>query len=313
MRDNKRTRTILGLLLLTSLTLVILSLRGSGDGARDTANGIFGPIQSAASAVVRPVQDFISSIGSIGSKDEQIDELTRRIEELEAQLNTSEYARNRAQELDDLLRLAGAGRYEFVPAQVIAMGPTQGFGWTVTIDAGAGDGVVVDQNVINGQGLVGRVVRVGPSTSVVVLLVDATATVGARVEASMQVGFLNGTGDPDSLELQLLDPFAPVAEGDRLVSFGVRGGAYVPGIPLGTVTSVAGTPGQLTRIAEVAPFVDVTTLDLVGVITQPPRTDPRDAVLPPVPTATPAPSATPSPSGDGATPNPAASPSPEES
>ncbi len=304
MRDNKRTRTILGLLLLTSLTLVILGLRGSGDGARDTANGIFGPIESAASAVVRPVQDFISSLGSLGSKDEQIDELTRQVEQLQSELNTSEYARNRAQELDDLLRLAGAGRYTVVPAQVIAIGPTQGFGWTVTIDAGELDGLVVDQNVVNGQGLVGRVVRVGPSTSVVVLLVDATATVGARVESSMQVGFLNGTGEPDSLELQLLDPFAPVGVGDRLVSFGVRGGAYVPGIPLGTVTEVAGTPGQLTRIAAVEPFVDVRSLDLVGVIVEPPRTDPRDSVLPPVPTsqASPSPSATPS--GDGASANP---------
>jgi rod shape-determining protein MreC len=315
MRDNKRTRTILGLLLLTSLTLVILSLRGVGDGARDTANGIFGPIESAASAVVRPVQDFISSIGSLGSKDEQIDELTRRIEELEAELNTSEYARNRAQELDDLLRLAGAGRYEIVPAQVVAVGPTQGFGWTITIDAGTEDGLAVDQNVVNGQGLVGRVVRVGPSTSVVVLLVDATATVGARVEASMQVGFLNGTGDPDAMELQLLDPFAPVAVGDRLVSFGVRGGAYVPGIPLGTVTAVAGTPGQLTRIADVEPFVDVTSLNLVGVIVQPPRTDPRDAVLPPAPSATSTPAPTSAPSGDAATPNPepTTTPSDEES
>jgi rod shape-determining protein MreC len=303
MRDNRRTRTVLGLLLLVSLTLVVLSLRGGGDGARDTANGIFGPVENAASAVVRPISDFLGSITSLGTKDQQIDELQRRNDELTAQLNTSENARRRAQELDDLLRLAGAGQYTTVPAQVIAFGPTQGFAWTVTIDAGSADGLKIDQNVVNGQGLVGRVIRVGPSTSVVALLVDATATVGARIENSGEVGFLNGTGDPKALELQLLDPFAPAQVGDRLVSFGVRGGAYVPGIPLGTITAVSGTPGQLTRVAAVAPFVDVTSLDLVGVITQAPRTDPRDAVLPPKPTPTPTP-------GGSATPAPSASPSP---
>ena len=85
-------------------------------------------------------------------------------------------------------------------------------------------------------------------------------------------------------------------KGDRLVSFGFEGGVYVAGIPLGTITEVRGTPGQLTRIATVVPFVDVTRLDLVGVIVQPPRTDPRDSVLPPKPTASPSasPSATPS-------------------
>lgn len=304
MRDNRRTRTVLGLLLLSSLTLVVLSLRGAGEGARDGANGVFGPIQSAASALVRPIGDFLSSVSSLGSKDEQIAELQRTNDELTAQLATTEYERNRAKELNELLRLTGAGQYRTVPAQVVAYGPTQGFAWTVTIDAGSADGVTVDQNVVNGQGLVGRVVRVGTSTSVVVLLVDATATVGARIESSMEVGFLNGTGDPVALELQLLDPFAPAQPGDRLVSFGVRGGAYVPGLPLGTITEVAGTPGQLTRIATVIPFVDVTTLDLVGVITEAPRTDPRDSVLPPKPKPTPSasPSATPS-----ATPSPGAS------
>jgi rod shape-determining protein MreC len=301
MRDNRRTRTVLGLLLLVSLTLVVLSLRGGGDGARDTANGIFGPVENAASAVVRPIRDFVGSISSLGTKDQQIDELQRKVDELTAQVNTTENARRRAQELDDLLRLAGAGQYTTVPAQVIAFGPTQGFAWTITIDAGTEDGLKVDQNVVNGQGLVGRVIRVGPSTSVVALLVDATATVGARIEGSGEVGFLNGTGDPKVLELQLLDPFAPAQVGDRLVSFGVRGGAYVPGIPLGTITEVSGTPGQLTRVAKVAPFVDVTTLDLVGVITQAPRTDPRDAVLPPKPTTSP----TPAPSGSASgTPSP---------
>ena len=287
MRDTKRTRTILGLLLLTSLTLVVLSLRGGGGSARNAASGVFGPLENAASAVVRPVRDFLSSISSLGTKDQQIAALQQQVDGLQQQLATTQYDHNRAQELNDLLRLAGAGQYKTLPAQTIAYGPAQGFAWTVTIDVGSKDGVKVDQSVVNGQGLVGRVVATTASTSTVALLVDATSTVGARIESSMEVGFLNGTGDPRSLELQLLDPFAPVTVGDRLVSYGVKGGAYVPGVPLGTITSVEGTPGQLTRIAKVAPFVDATSLDLVGLIVQPPRVNPRDAVLPPKPTTSP--------------------------
>lgn len=77
----------------------------------------------------------------------------------------------------ELLRVAGAGRYRTLPAQVIAVGPAQGFAWTVTIDAGELDGLEVDMTVINGAGLVGRVVEVGPRTATVVLLVDATTSV----------------------------------------------------------------------------------------------------------------------------------------
>ena len=66
---------------------------------------------------------------------------------------------------------------------------------------------------------------------------------------------------------------------------------------------MSGTPGSQTRTAVVAPYVDFTSLDLVGVVVEPPRKDPRDAVLPPKPVATPTPTvtvtvtATPSPSG----------------
>jgi rod shape-determining protein MreC len=311
MRDTRRTRTILGVLLLTSLTLVVLSLRGSADGARDSAGGIFGPVENAAAAVVRPVRDFIGSISSLGAKDQQIADLQKRNDELQARLDTAQYDHNRAQELNDLLRLAGAGGYKTLPAQVIAVGPAQGFAWTVTIDAGTRDGVKVDMNVVTGRGLVGRVVSVTSSTATVALIVDATSTVGARVESSMETGFLNGTGDAHQVELQLLDPLgAPVQVGDRLVSWYVKGGVYTPGVPLGTVTAVSGTAGQLTRIAKVTPFVDMTSLDLVGVIVEPPRTDPRDAVLPPKPS--PSPSATPAPSGSPSS-APSVSPSPGKS
>ena len=309
MRDTRRTRTILGVLLLTSLTLVVLSLRGSTDGARDGAGGLFGPVENAAAAVVHPVRDFISSISSLGSKDQQIADLQKRNDDLQARLDTAQYDHARAQELDDLLRLAGAGGYKTLPAQVIAVGPAQGFAWTVTIDAGARDGVKVDMNVVTGRGLAGRVVSVTPSTATVALIVDATSTVGARVEGSMETGFLNGTGDAHQVELQLLDPLgAPVQVGDRLVSWYVKGGVYTPGIPLGTVTAVSGTPGQLTRIAKVTPFVDVTSLDLVGVVVEQPRTDPRDAVLPPKPSPSPT-----TPPTAAATPSSSTSPSPGKS
>ena len=285
MRDSRRLRTIIGLLILTSLTLIVLSLKGGGATVRTGAQGAIGPVENAVASVTRPVRDFFTSLGSIGSKDQMIADLRAHNEELQSQLATSEYARNRAKELDDLLKIAGAGNYKVVPAQVVAVGPDQGFAWTVTIDAGSLDGLAVDQDVITGQGLVGRVVRVTKTDATVELLVDSTSTVGARVERSMSIGFLNGTGEAKAMEFQLLDPFAQINIGDRLVSFGVRGGIYVPGLPLGTITEISGKAGQLTRVATVVPFVDVNSLDLVGVIVDPPRTNPRDSLLPPVASA----------------------------
>jgi rod shape-determining protein MreC len=297
-RDTRRTRVLLAFLLLTSVSLIAVDHRG-GDGSplnglRSLAAAVFGPVERAASAVARPVSGAVDDISAIGSRPNDAAKLSKDNDALRRELRTSDLARNRAAELDALLRTAGAGRYRVVPAQVIAVGPAQSFSWTVTIDAGRGDGIRPDMTVINGDGLVGRVKTVGPSTATVLLAIDPESAVGVRLEKSMEVGITSGQGAAKhgELTLQLLDGQSSVVKGDRLVSFGSRGAMpYVPGVPVGEVVGVQRTVGTLTRTAAVRPFVDFTALDLVGVVVEPPRKDPRDAVLPPRP-ATPRPAPT---------------------
>lgn len=295
-RDTRRTRVLLALLLLTSISLITIDYRGGDNsplnGLRSVAAAVFGPIEKAASAIADPVASAVESVGSLGDGKDQAARLGKENQALRQQLRTSDLARKRAAELDKLLRTAGAGQYRVVPAQVIAIGSSQSFTWTVTIDAGSSDGIKPDMTVINGDGLVGRVKTVGPTASTVLLAIDPDSAVGVRLERTMEVGISSGQGDRN-LNLQLLDGQSSVSKGDRLVTFGSRGARpYVPGVPVGEVVRVESTPGTLTRTATVRPFVDFTALDLVGVVVQPPRTDPRDAVLPPRPTATPVPTVT---------------------
>jgi rod shape-determining protein MreC len=64
---------------------------------------------------------------------------------------------------------------------VVGIGPAQSFSRTVTIDAGSRAGLAPDMTVVNGSGLVGRILRVSSTTATVLLVVDADSTVGARV------------------------------------------------------------------------------------------------------------------------------------
>lgn len=172
---------------------------------------------------------------------------------------------------------------------MIAIGAAQGFSWTITIDAGSDDGLQRDMTVINGAGLVGRVTTVAPTTATVLLATDPGFTAGSRMEGSGEIGFATGQGQ-GPLKVQLLNGKAQVKPGDRLVTFGSQSGRpFVPGVPVGSVTQVEATPGELTKTVLVQPFVSFTSLDLVGVVVVPPRTDPRDSVLPPVPSPSPTP------------------------
>ncbi|HEX7187668.1 MAG TPA: rod shape-determining protein MreC [Actinomycetes bacterium] len=298
-RDTRRTRVLLALLLVTSVSLITIDYRGAGDDQspldrlRSLAAGVFGPVEQVAAAIASPVSDAVDGFSRLGDGEGEAERLRQRNQELTRRLRTSELDRNRAAELDALLHLAGAGRYRVVPAQVIAVGSAQTFSWTVTIDAGTRDGVRPDMTVLNGDGLVGRVKTAGRTTATVLLAVDPDSSVGARLEGSMEVGFTTGQGIETGLDLRLLDGQSSVAAGDRLVTFGSQGSTpYVPGVPLGVVRSVQGSPGSQTRTAVVEPYVDFSALDLVAVVVQPPRKDPRDAVLPPRPAGTPTPTVT---------------------
>ena len=283
MRDPRRSRIVLAVLVLLSVTLIIFDLRGSGltRPLRAAGEAVLGSAERAMAGVVVPVRNLVDSLGSLGGNEERIAALEQENAQLRAELDTVARDRARADALDELLGLVSANSYETVPAQVIAVGPAQGFAWTVTIDVGSRDGIERDMSVISGAGLVGRTIDVGPTTSTVLLIVDATSSVGGRLSGSSQIGIVSGTGRQDSLTMQLLDPLAVVDVGDVVVSFGSEGGRpYAPGIPIGVVAEMRGTEGQLTRSAILDPYADISVLDIVGVVLRAPESAPRSTLDP---------------------------------
>ncbi|MBV2153973.1 rod shape-determining protein MreC [Kitasatospora sp. SUK 42] len=285
MRDTRESRLLLILLVAVAFALITVDIKGGEDSplgpARHAAASVLGPVERGAATVVDPVANTVRAFRDAATDSGRADQLARENTELRQKLASSDMAAGRTKQLDDLLRTAGAGGYTVKAAQVIAIGPAQGFSWTITIDAGSDDGLTRDMTVINGQGLVGRITTVAPTTSTVLLASDPGFSAGTRLEGSGEIGFASGGGD-SPMKVSLLNGKAQVKAGDRLVTFGSQSGRpFVPGVPVGKVVEVQANAGQLTKTVLVEPFVQFTRLDLVGVVVVPPRADPRDAVLPP--------------------------------
>ncbi|MEU4832708.1 rod shape-determining protein MreC [Streptosporangium sp. NPDC023615] len=289
MKDTRRARINLGLLLAAALVLVTVDHR-SGDRSpfgpfRGAGTTVFGVAERAGAGVVRPVGGFFEAMTGAFSARDRIEELKAENRRLKRDLMAQSLDRGRSEELRRLLGVAGTGGYRVLTAQVIARRGAPGFEEAVELDVGRGDGVRTEMTVLNADGLVGRVVRTGPSTSTVVLLSDAASAAGARLEGSNEIGVVHGVGESGRLvRFRLLDSTAPITVGHRIVSFGShRGVPYVAGVPIGVIERVEATPGELTRIAYARPYADLTALDVVGVVVRAPERAPRDAVLPPSP------------------------------
>lgn len=152
---------------------------------------------------------------------------------------------------------------------------------------------------------------VTPNSAIILLISDPSFKVGVRIARSQSIGVLLGQGN-SQYQLELLDPTGTIENGDVLVTNGSQGNRpFVPGVPVGQVTSVDQKNSSLTQTAIVKSYANLNDLGVVSVIISAPSVAPKTAINPtPQPTitvlVTPTPAATPS-----LTPTP--SPSPHKS
>lgn len=292
MRDTRRTRIVLAGLLLGGFALITVDAHGERPGspgvlgrARHAGQEVLGPVERAADAAVRSTASVFEGWGHSGADAKRIAQLTAQVSALKGQTEASAEDRVRAAQLDRLLKLTSLGGLKTVPARLIGLSPAQDGTWSATLDAGGHDGIAPGQTVLDGDGLVGRTTTVGPFTSTVLLAIDPESTVGVRLAGTGTIGTAAGQ-DPHTLRVEFLDPQLQVKPGAVVLTLGSAGGTpFVSGVPVGTVRKVVPTPGALTRTVLVTPYADAADVDTVGVVVQPPRTDPRDTMAPPAGTS----------------------------
>jgi rod shape-determining protein MreC len=281
-RENRRTRVVLVVLVTVALALVALSYSDGSNSALRDLRSVSGSVFGRAEHATKSATGLFASSGSAS----QVTSLQQEVLQLRAELSATSLSKADYAELRKMLMLAGAAQYRVVAASVIAVG--QGYQQTVTIDVGSSDGVQPDETVLNGAGLVGNVTSVTATTSTVLLASDSAAVAGVAVAPSGQLGWVTGpgaaAGGTGLMHLQMLNSAAVLQPGDQLVtSASVDDRPYVPGVPVGMVTKLVVTNGSLTAAALVRPYVDFGALGVVGVVIVPPRHDPRFAALPPLP------------------------------
>ena len=291
MHDSRRTRLVLGVLLIIAIALITLDFRdGGASPARNVGANVFGPIERVTHDVTDPVASLFDSITGGPSAQSTIANLQQENAALRAQLSSAQLSKAARQQLAQLLQL-DAGGYRIMAASVIAAGGD--YSDTVTLDVGRSDGIKPDETVLNGSGFVGTVTQVSEDTSTVLLADDASSVIGVQLEGSGEIGAVTGTGKSMSgpaamLRLTLFDANAVLEPGQQVDTYASVGDQpEVPGVPVGTIVSVQNSPGSLTQTALVRPFVDFTALGVVGVVVQVPKHNPRTSILPrPAPTVT---------------------------
>jgi rod shape-determining protein MreC len=210
-------------------------------------------VRQALSVVVYPVRVLVdlpfstwaSLRDTFATRDALIDENRQfRRDRLETEgrlqrLDALEAENARLRELLD--STARIGNRALV-AEILAVRPPP-YQQRIDLNRGLVDGVYVGQALIDAQGVVGQIVRVGPLTSEAVLITDPDHAVPVSVNRNGVRTIAYGTGDSGRLRLPHLTNNADVVVGDLLISSGL-GGVFPAGYPVGRVLDVQRRPDQ---------------------------------------------------------------------
>lgn len=141
--DKARSRFFLSALLITSLLLITLDLRGNlpSEGLRKVSATVSSPFQNVFNSIYRPVNTFMSDLFSLGRTRNKISNLQKENAALKEELSRKNAITNEVKDLKSVIDLAGAGRYKIVPARIIAIGSAASFSRTIQLDVGSADGI----------------------------------------------------------------------------------------------------------------------------------------------------------------------------
>jgi rod shape-determining protein MreC len=275
-KQVRRRRAVLALLVLSSFALLTATYGQSSGGLQRTVSTVFGPLQEGADRALKPARDMVNWFDETFDARGDNERLQNEIEQLRTKVAAGETALSENNQLRKLLGLRAAGEipfgFETVTGRVIARSPTIWYS-TVTIDHGTSSGVEVDDPVVNGDGLVGRVTSATAGTAQVTLITDHTSAVSAKVVPTGIQGVIRPeVGNPSELVLDFIDSSKHVREGETVVTSGwkARGlsSFYPYGIPLGRVTEATVAEQEASQQVHVRSFADLRDLEFVQVLTK---------------------------------------------
>jgi rod shape-determining protein MreC len=229
------------------------------------------PLRGASFAVMKPFFLLVSATtDGISNTQEAISRfwktfhtqpaLENRVVELEAEVNRLQEMSKENDRLRKILEFRDTLAGKKIAAQVIGWDPSP---WrkTLILDKGTSQGIKKDMAVIVPEGLIGRILEAGPSTSRVILLQDSDSRVSGIAEQSRAQGVVAGNGSAE-LTMEYLELESSVEVGDVVSTSGLNG-LFPKGIRIGKITALSKDSTGLHLQAKIHSFVRFSKLEEV--------------------------------------------------
>ncbi|MGR3310798.1 MAG: rod shape-determining protein MreC [Candidatus Brocadiales bacterium] len=227
------------------------------------------PLQKITFQLGTTVNGYLRNFFYLWKKVDEHQELKKKVFSLQNKVVQQQFIINKKnKELKNLTyfyesSLGGDKKEKPVVATVIGYDVSD-FRKSIIIDAGSKHGVVMDNVVISDGVLVGRISKLGNSSSRVQLITDPASRVPARVLETRNRGIVEGTSTP-RCRLKYIPRAAKVKENHKVVSSGV-GDIFPEAIYIADVVKSVVKEDEPFRHIELLPRMNLSKLEVVIVI-----------------------------------------------
>ncbi len=270
--DNKGSKYLL--IILTVLCTVMIVLSSIQDGAmnplRNAVGYVLVPIEKGINTIGTAIYNELSELKNLKSAYKENEELKARIDFLEEENNRLKAESLELDRMRELYKLDQTYmQYPKVAARVIARDSEKWF-QVFRIDKGSEDGIMVDMNVMSGEGLIGIVTDVGANYATVRTIIDDESNVSAMSQHSADNCFVKGDltlFEDGMLRITNINKSAHINDGDAIVTSNIST-KFLPGLLIGYASDIEINSQHLTKSGKLIPVADFDNLQEVLVITQ---------------------------------------------
>ncbi|MDO4507278.1 MAG: rod shape-determining protein MreC [Spirochaetales bacterium] len=214
---------------------------------------------------------FVMAIHDVAVLQKEYRALTEKLKDYEYMQRNNTEIRKENERLREQLQFATELEYRNIAAQIIGRNPDNLYSG-ITIGKGSRSGIRKGMPVIaiqNGNiGVVGKVVTVGLSTSLVMPVYDTKCNISSRIQNTRDIGIVSGGGSYDSplmlnyIRKRVLDDFN---HGDLVVTSGENDN-YMKDIPIGRISRITVLDYDSSLQIEIDPVIDFMRLETVLVV-----------------------------------------------
>ncbi len=276
--SRKRTQGFFNLPVILFIILVLFSgtCLGLSSGGfildfKQLGFSIFSSVQKGVYTITSGVQNFFISIKELKNLKAEYEILTEKLKDYEyLQRNNAEITKEN-ERLKEQLGFASSLAQKNISATVIGRDPNSMYS-AITINKGTQHGIKKNMPVIaiqNGTvGLVGKIVSVGLTTSMVMPVYDLQCNVSSRIQHTRDIGIISGLGSADAPLIMRYIKRRVQSElqyGDLVVTSGENDN-YMRDIAVGYISKVTVLDYDSSLEIEIVPTINFSRLENVLVV-----------------------------------------------